>query len=79
MALGRAAGHLQRELRRMLEDLVSTARGALADDHAAAPAALVARHLRLREHAREDLLFDDAHAAAATFGAWVDVPVRGGA
>ena len=79
VALGRAAGHVEREVRRVLEDLVAGARGALPHDDAAPPTALVARHLRLREHAREDLLLDDAHAAPAAVGARVDVPVRGGA
>jgi hypothetical protein len=79
VALGRAAGHVERKVRRVLEDLLASARGTLPDDDAAVPATFVARHLRLREHAREDLLLDDAHAGAAAFGTWVNVPVRGGA
>jgi hypothetical protein len=75
VALGRATGHLERELRRVLEYLVAGARGALSDDDAAAPVAYIARYLRLREHAREDLLFDDAHAAPTALGTWVDVAV----
>lgn len=79
MALGRAARHVERELRRMLEDLVAAAGGAQPRDDAPAPAALVARHLRLREHTRENLLLDHTHAAAPAFGARVYVPVRRGA
>jgi hypothetical protein len=79
VALGRTGGYLEGELRRVVEHLVAGARGALSDDHAAAPTASVARHLRLREHTGEDLLFDHAHAAPAALGTWVDVAVRGGA
>ena len=79
VALGRAARHVERELRRMLEDLVAAAGGAQPRDDAPAPGALVARHLRLREHARENLLLDHAHATSPAFGARVYVPVRRGA
>ncbi len=79
MALGRAAGHVERKVRRVLEDLVAGARGAQPRDDAAPPAALGARHLRLREHPREDLLLHDAHAASAAVGARVYVPVCCGA
>ena len=75
MALGRAARHVEREVRRVLEDLLAGARGTLSHDDAPAPAAFVARHLRLCEHAWEDLLLDDAHAAPVAFGTRVDVPV----
>ena len=79
VALGRAEGHVERELRGVFEDLAARTRGALPDDDAAAPAARVARHLRLRVHAGEDLLLDDARAAPAALVARVDVAVGGGA
>ena len=67
VALGRATGHVERELVRVVEDLLAGARGAFSHDDAAASTAFVTRHLRLREHAREDLLLDDAHTAPAAF------------
>ena len=79
VALGRAAGHVERELSRVVEDLVAPAGGTFPHDDAAPSAAFVARHLRLREHPREDLLLDDSHAAPAAFGTRVYVPVRCGA
>lgn len=79
VALGRAAGHVERELGRVVEDLVPPAGGTLPHDDAAPPAAIVARHLRLREHPGEDLLLDDPHAAPAAVGTRVYVPVRCGA
>ena len=79
VALGRAAGHVERELRRVVEHLLPGARGALAHDDPPPPAALVARHLRLREHPREDLLLHDAHAAPAAVRTGVDVAVCRGA
>ena len=79
VALGRAAGHVERELRRVVEDLVARAGGTLPHDDAAPSAALVARHLRLGEHPGEDLLLHDAHAAPAAVGTGVYVPVRCGA
>ena len=79
VALGRAAGHVERELRRVVEDLVAPAGGTLPHDDAAPSAALVARHLRLREHPGEDLLLHHPHAAPAAVGTCVYVPVRCGA
>lgn len=79
MALGRAAGHVERELRRVVEDLVARAGGTLPHDDAAPSAAFVARHLRLREHPREYLLLHYPHAAPAAVGTCVYVPVRCGA
>ena len=79
MALGRATGHVERELRRVVEDLVARAGGTLPHDDAAPSAAFVARHLRLREHPREDLLLHHPHAAPAALGTCVYVPVRCGA
>jgi hypothetical protein len=43
VALGRAAGHVEREMRHVLEDLVAGARGALPHDDASAPGALRTR------------------------------------
>ena len=77
VTLGRAAGHVKREVRCVVEDLLAAAGGTLPHDDAAAPAAFVARHLRLREHAWEDLLLDHAHTATAAIWARVDVSVRG--
>jgi hypothetical protein len=68
VALGRSTGHIERELRRVVEDLLAGACGAFPHDDAAASAAFVARYLRLGEHAREDLLLDDAHTTSAAFG-----------
>ena len=79
VTLGGTAGYVKRKVSGVFEHLVTAAGGALSDDDAASPAASVARYLRLRVHAREDLLFDHAHAATAAFGTRVDVTVRGGA
>jgi hypothetical protein len=79
VSLRRAARYVERKLRRMLEDLVATTCGAQPRDDASPSAALVARHLGLREHTREDLLLHHAYAAAPTFGARVYVTVRRGA
>src|SRR6267154_5241812 len=45
VARGRATGHVERELGRVVEDLLSGARGAFSHDDAAASTAFVTRHL----------------------------------
>ena len=79
VTLGHATWHVERELSQVVEDLVTPAGGTFPHNDAAPPTAFVARHLRLREHPREDLLLDDSHAAPAAFGTRVYVPVHCGA
>ena len=78
VSLRRAARDLERVVRGVLADLVPAARGARARDDLPTPAALVARLLRLCEHAREYLLLHDPDTASAAPRARVDVPVGRG-
>lgn len=71
-AAGDAAVDLEGHGGRLAEDAVPAAHGALVLDGLAAPAARVALHLELLEHAGRELVLDDAHAVAAADAAGLD-------
>ena len=73
MALRNTLGHFESVVLRVVHDFVPSAVRALLPNDRSAPAALVARHLRLRDHAGHDLLADDAHALAVARAARVQV------
>ena len=79
MTLWNTLRDLERVMLGVVHDLVAITVRALFPDDRPPSTALIARHLRLRDHARHDLLTDNAHTLTVTRGTSVHIRRRRGA